>query len=125
MKVLENIEELERIVEEEGNEKDFVYRGYECLIRRHSFSKHLCGYIRGQFIGKEKEIIDDNFHKGITYDNNNNLIGFDCGHICDINMNSFSKDGVQTFWFGETYKTMSYVEEVLKSTIDELREWES
>lgn len=35
------------VIENEGNEKDFEYKGFECHIRRVNpeYSGHLCGYI--------------------------------------------------------------------------------
>lgn len=118
-----NAEETRKIVAMEGDYKKFNYKGIECEIKRVPWSGHLCGYLHIEGItDKEKDIVDYNFHCGITYEQDG-VYGFDCAHLGDI-LPHRMYDRYNIFTASDTYKTMEYVENVLKETIDELKKEE-
>lgn len=107
----------------EGNKKVGEYKGYKYEIIRVSHSGHLCGYIyMDKATDKEFEIMESNFHGGVTWgfgiEPQEGKYGFDCAHAWDLSpFDLFA--GLYTC--GE-YRTMDYVEECLKNTIDLLVE---
>ena len=126
---LDEKKELLQTILYEGNRKEFIYKGYECLINRTKPRWHLCEYIKYKPKNTEEwNILDEKFHYGITYDNyesgwlGEEWIGFDCMHVGDKTPNDvlFVESIVPT-WEGSAYRTMEYVEECLKNAIDELR----
>lgn len=129
--------ELREIIEREGNEKDFRYRGYECHIRRVGvpYMGHLCGYIE---IPPEHELFAMNYdriekkydyelpvHGGLTFSgyvfnddvNSSYWIGFDCAHSGDL-APMYLEEGLQFRLPNDTYKDMSFVENNIKQIID-------
>ena len=129
-------EELNAILQKEGNYKAFEYKGYKCRILRMGEGMdpeyrmfHLCGYVlltkEDKRYGKDWEEIPYSVHGGITYSSHKLhlqqeedwwWIGFDCAHAGDINM---------VFWLerpesGFTYKTMEFVENELKQLVDQI-----
>ncbi len=119
MKTLTYKDDIIEAMKTEGNYKEFTYKTIKCEIKRVSGLNHLCGYIHlNNVTNQQREIINDNFHLGITYEKGN-VYGFDCAHVCDV----VPSEHQMNYWFmsgNETYKTMEYVEDCLKRTIDEL-----
>lgn len=123
------------IVDKEGNEKDFEYRGYKCHIRRVNpeFSGHLSGYVEipeNHPIAKlDYDQIEKYYdydlpaHGGLTFASeveNAYWIGFDCAHsgdLCPAYSSEFR-------WAGDTYKTMDYVENNIMRIIDFMEDGE-
>ena len=119
MKTLSDKNDIIEAIKIEGDYKEFTYKTIKCEIKRVSGLNHLCGYLHLHNATEEqRKIIDDNFHLGITY-KKNGVYGFDCAHICDVVPSEYQLN----YWFisgDETYKTMEYVEDCLKHTIDDL-----
>ena len=119
MKTLTDKNDIIEVIKIEGDYKEFTYKTIKCEIKRVSGLNHLCGYLHLHNATEEqRKIIDDNFHLGITY-KKNGVYGFDCAHICDV----VPSEHQLNYWFisgDETYKTMEYVEDCLKHTIDDL-----
>lgn len=61
----DGLKDFRNIIEEEGNEKDFEYKGYECLILRHSSLSHLCGYVE---IPMEHPLYEKNYSDCLSLD---------------------------------------------------------
>ncbi|UTH07922.1 hypothetical protein [Macrococcoides canis] len=120
------LKEMKELVKKEGNFKSRMYKGIRYEIVRYEHLGHLCGYLH--YIPKndeERDAIDYNFHRGITYENEG-VIGFDCAHAIDLSPKKIEIDGkfglgIPTFLKPE-YRTMQYVEDILKRTIDKLVE---
>lgn len=124
--------ELKEIVEHEGNEKDFEYKGYGCHIRRVGvpYSGHLCGYIEipsgHQIHGLDYDAIEAHYdyelpaHCGLTFSEEVkgiHWIGFDCAHLgdlCPMYIEDFGNFRCGT----DTYKDMRYVENNIKEIVD-------
>lgn len=129
-------EELNAILQKEGNYKAFEYKGYKCRILRMGEGMpfehrlfHLCWYVlltkEDKRYGKDWAEIPYSVHGGITYSSHKLhlqqeegwwRIGFDCAHACDISLpyqlNSELSSAV--------YRTMDYVEEELKRLVDQV-----
>jgi hypothetical protein len=92
-------------LQKEGDEKEFKYRGFICIIKRIQEMGHLCGYVgipkSHRFYGKSYRDIEDmadiKVHGGLTFSNEfipdmeketagRDLwfIGFDCAHAGDL-----------------------------------------
>lgn len=124
------------IIKQEGNRKGFIYKGCFGLILRvrPEYSGHLCGYVRvnkgwGALDFDEYNKLDVKVHGGITYSGKiegeeGYWLGFDCAHSGDI-APAYDDDYIETFEsYGYTYKDMKYVEDEVKSMIDQLIELE-
>ena len=132
---MENIY-INSLMKLEGDKKEFKYRGFRCLIKRHKRLGHLCGYIElpkhhnlyGRDYGEIEETYDYELpaHGGLTFsgkliDEDGYLIGFDCAHAGDyIPLDPLSSQ----LNLGETYRTMRYVEDILKEMVDFITEYE-
>lgn len=132
---MENIY-IKSLIEQEGKEKKFEYRGFRCLIKRHAQLGHLCGYIEipdnhilhNMDYDEIEKMYDYALpsHGGLTFSGRSvgaegYLIGFDCAHAGDyIPLGPLSSQ----LSLGETYRTMGYVETVLKEMIDFITESE-
>lgn len=128
-------EDILKIIEEEGNIKEFQYEGFECKILRPGIKDgaeikeytrfHLCGYVK---IPKEHKLykeeysnIDEDFdvHGGITFSNyigDDWYIGFDCAHSCDLSVLAYKNES----W--AIYKDMKFVENELKKLVEQIKE---
>lgn len=119
------IQELLQLIIEEGNHKTGEYKGYKWEIIRAAHSGCLCGYIYMDKATKEEfEIMDYNFHCGVTWGDEEESrlgkYGFDCSHSYDLRpLDLFADVGVMD---DMEYRTMDYVEKCLKNTIDLLVE---
>lgn len=116
--------DINQIIEQEGNRKDFEYKGYKCHILRAEL-KHLCGYVElpphHKFYKVDEYHLDNlEVHGGITWADNflpdldsckidNWVIGFDCAHHGDWVRYSESKNDI--------YRTMEYVENEIKKLV--------
>lgn len=60
---------INQIIEQEGNHKDFEYKGYKCHIHRNPSMLFLCGYVEvpqeNKFHENDGEDLD--VHGGITW----------------------------------------------------------
>ena len=113
--------EIEKLIEEEGDYKKFIYHDVVCEIKRIKGMGHLCGYLYLDGVTDDaREVINLYFHCGITYENDD-VYGFDCTHVGDFNP-AYLRNDAYPHWPGETYKTMKYVERCLKNTLDALVE---
>lgn len=114
--------EIENRIKEEGDYKKFVYHNVVCEIKRIKGMGHLCGYLHLGIVAEAaREIVNEHFHCGITFENNG-VYGFDCTHVGDINP-AYLHDDTYLHGYGATYKTMAYVEQCLKMTVDALSEY--
>lgn len=118
------LKEMKELVKKEGNFRSQIYKGIRYEIVRHEHLGHLCGYLHYTPKNEgERDIIDNVFHRGITYENDG-VIGFDCAHATDLSPKKIEMDekfglGTPTF-LNPKYRTMQYVEDILKRTIDKL-----
>ena len=92
-----------------GDEKEFSYNGYKCLISRKDMG-HLCGYV---FIDSDDKVIDIKVHGGITLVGPRR-IGFDCVHAYDF------APGKITVYPDDVYRGFVFVEAELKRVVDQL-----
>jgi len=115
--------------EKEPDEENFVYKGYDCRIRRIKDKLHLCGYVRINNEDMEKVNTDELIiHGGITfskYANNVPLyefpfsgywIGFDCMHAGDL----IPRDMDMIDCSNEVYRNFEYVRNELKKLVNQL-----
>lgn len=120
---IKQIQDMLQLMIEEGNGFISEYKGYKYEIIRVSHSGHLCGYIyMDKATDKEFEIMESNFHGGVTWgfgiEPQDGKYGFDCAHAWDLS----PFDLFTGLYTGGKYRTMDYVEECLKNTIDLLVE---
>lgn len=115
---------MKELVEKEGNFRSQIYKGIRYEIVRHEDLGHLCGYLHYTPKNEdERDIIDNVFHRGITYEDDG-VIGFDCAHAIDLSPKKIEM--AEKFMLGTPtllkpeYRTMQYVEDILKRTIDKL-----
>lgn len=121
-----NHDDVLKLIEQEGNKKEFTYKGYKCKIIRHDSMLHLCGYVylskNSILVNNEKMLNNLEVHGGITYNEWYNdeeyIIGFDCGHWCDYIPSTRTNNP-------DNYRTMEYVEKELKYLVDQIYEIES
>ena len=127
---------IKSLMKLEGDKKEFEYHGFRCLIKRHAQLGHLCGYIEipdnhilyNMDYDEIEKMYDYELpsHDGLTFSGRlvgeeGYLIGFDCAHAWDyIPLDPLSSQ----LNLGETYRTMVYVETVLKEMVDFITEYE-
>ena len=128
-------EELNTILQKEGNYKAFEYKGYKCRILRMGEGMdpeyrlfYLCGYVllteKDKYYGKDADTIPYHAHGGLNYSSHRLhnqpeewwRIGFDCGHACDISLPYQLNSGLSS----AVYRTMDYVEDELKQLVDQI-----
>lgn len=114
-----NKEYLKELIEKEGNELHWEYTCsngviINCSIHRNDI-KVLCGYINlnkdNSLYGSDYDSINIDTHGGITYLGYNNeefIIGFDCGHYGDLTPYFLLKDDYGFLQDG-IYRDMKYV----------------
>lgn len=64
----------------------WTYLGLRCECRRHTEALHWLGYVdatQAEAAGADAETLYD-VHGGVTYNNNEKRIGFDCAHLDDL-----------------------------------------
>lgn len=124
-------DELKKIIEKEGDYKAFEYKGYKCRIMRLGSGVykmiHLCGYIYipegHKYFGKDYDDLEIDVHGGLTYADTTLRfqpevgwwIGFDCAHAGDLSYLEESQN-----FSHNVYRTMEFVENELKSVVDQL-----
>lgn len=129
------VQKLKDLIEEEGIEKSFLYKDFECLAMRvrPETAGYLCGYIKIPathfFYGKSYTDIDETYdyeipsHGGLTFSGELNgrdgyWIGFDCAHSGDL-IPRLSDDDLELFiMYGDVYRDLNYVMETLRKMID-------
>lgn len=123
---MENFNEVRQLLAQiisEGNGKSGEYKGFRWSIERIHHGGHLCGYIHFDEDATEEqyEIMESNFHGGVSWGLDGHAsegkYGFDCAHGCDLApYELFTNMDTRV----EAYRSMDYVENVLKGTIDAL-----
>lgn len=128
-------DELKKIIQEEGDYKEFEYKGLHCIIRRVRPMCHLCGYVEipKTLLEKPDDWYEDriNVHGGVTYvgdlpveeKKKIRVIGFDCAHIYDLvpqlyiqlNMNPLD---------GDSYRDMDFCQKECEHMADQLLEYD-
>lgn len=124
--------DLKEIIELEGDENSFEYKGYKCHIRRVGipYMGHLCGYIEiptdHELYGKDYDEIEAHYdyelpaHGGLTFSDfvdNKYWIGFDCAHFGDLK--PMYAPGFEEFRDKrDVYRDMDYVTKNIKQTVD-------
>ena len=131
-----NDTELLELIEKEGMKKEFIYKGYNCLIRRTPM-KILCGYVEipkeHKLFGVEIDEGDYDVHGGITWnggdieDSENGdkwYVGFDCAHCCDLIPYEIGRypSFISDMPSNDVYRTMDYVEQEIKKLVNQLEE---
>ena len=114
------VDEMERMIDREGNKKTFKHKDYLCEIRRVKQSGHLCGYVTLKesdegFDAKKTSEVDTLYytHGGVTFVADG-MIGFDCAHSGDLTLTATFNPAV--------YRDMGYVEDSLKELVEEIIE---
>lgn len=121
---------LERVIKQEGNEKEFVYQGYECMILRVEGLGHLCGYVRIPYNSPLKDLgydVDFDVHGGITYNGTfkhkgkeGHWIGFDTAHCMDLSLYQLEKGYATDNLF---YRDMNYVTLEIQKLVHQIKNW--
>lgn len=118
---------------DEPDKLEFVYRGLQCQVRRHSRLKHLCGYVGvgkdHPAFGKNYQELDDSIdvHRGLTFscdilpgDMRQSAgpwwFGFDCAHAGDF----IPIAPVQPDSHLCVYRTMEYVRRECEKLAEQL-----
>lgn len=117
---------LEETIKLEGDYKEWVYKtdnnlSYKCVIKRSSMC-FLLGYIH---LTEDSDIygqsdIDISAHGGVTYseyEDNDWVIGFDCGHFGDL---SPSLLGIGINYRRDVYRDMQYVTDQCNSMAEQI-----
>ena len=120
-------EDIDRLIEEEGDHERFEYRGLRCYIVRNPVLGFLMGYVEQlYFVDCDDAFEKLDVHGGVTFigrigethypveqrEKNVRVIGFDCGHIYDYIPKIEDRDAV--------YRDMRYVENECKRLADQL-----
>lgn len=121
--------DINQIIKQEGDHKDFEYKGYKCHIHRNPSMLFLCGYVEvpngNKFYAEDGDEL--NVHGGITWSDDflpysdektgNWILGFDCGHAGDYIRMAHS----ELFQLhADIYRTMEYVENEIKQLVDQI-----
>ena len=132
-------DDIDDIIKEEGNFKEFKDKGYTCIVNR-CYSKsayaimfHLCGYVvleaNHKCYGLHYDDIHIDCHGGLTYAGaiikypkyeslGGRMIGFDCSHSGDIS-SILMNDPCFTVDNG-VYRDMKYVVNNIKDMVEQL-----
>lgn len=115
-------EEIDRLIEEEGDHERFEYRGLRCYIVRNPYLGFLLGYVEMP-CDIDWDVADGiGVHGGVTFidrigktfypiegrEENICVVGFDCGHFFDYPV------------LTANYRTMRYVENECRKLADQL-----
>lgn len=125
-----NREYLRDLIEKEGDELQWDYTCnngviIHCSIHRNDV-KSLCGYITltkdSSLYGVDYDDINISAHGGLTYQgydqNENYVIGFDCGHYGDLTPYFLFKDF--PFYSDGEYRDMQYVKSECESMAEQV-----
>jgi len=124
--------------ETEADEENFVYKGYNCRIRRVPDKLHLCGYVQiTEKDGNKLNVDNIEVHGGITFNEYAHLapllkfpflgrwIGFDCMHAGDFVPGFYSLEHCNEIDSNEIYRNFEYVRNEIKKLVDQLiKIWE-
>lgn len=135
MELKERLKLLSKIIMEESK-VEFIYKGFDCYIKRNPQSFHLCGYVRipethWLFDMHYNDILNIDVHWGLTFSNyelggkflpNGYWIGFDCAHCDDLLPLSLILYPELT---DGTYKDIEFVTKQLKQLVDQLTDKKS
>ena len=121
-----DVETLYKLIEKEGNYKEFEYKGFQCLILRIPNMLHLCGYVEMtpmMEIPLDAILNELQTHGTITYrgempDKDGFWIGFDCAHFMDI-IPEIYKQFPEHYGNWE-YRDMEYVESILMFMVEQM-----
>ena len=121
-------EELNAIMNAEGDFKQFRYLGFECFAKRGPVGAW-CGYVKipksHPVFGEDCDSIDIDVHGGLSFSDialpnypseTGWYIGFDCAHagdLCPSMLDYFYLDN-------DVYRTLEYVETELKKVVEQL-----
>lgn len=125
-KELTDVNEIKKYLDQSWKKIEFEHKGVSAEILRVETINVFNGYLwlDAPEGSDAYQIIDNYFHGGITYQEENN-IGFDTAHSMDIVPSTYRLEdnapgfGASALW-GNTYKTAEYVKDVLIKTIDAL-----
>lgn len=125
-----NREKLKELIEKEGNSLEWDYTCsngviISCSIHRNDVFA-LCGYITltkdNSLYGIDYDDINISAHGGLTYQgynqNENYVIGFDCGHYGDLTPYFLFKEDFPFYSDGE-YRDMEYVKSECESMAEQ------
>lgn len=120
----------------EPDHREFMYKGYNCVINRTESLGHLCGYVdipeNSRFYGvKFLELPDINVHGGITFSDFVNTkgkghvwrIGFDCAHAWDICPYD-STNAIEFMGMYKQYRNIHFVKTEILAMVDQIIELE-
>ena len=117
------IEEISKIIKEEGDYFEFYKYNLKCYGKRNTFLQTWCGYIEIPSIHGFKDPYSVNVHGGITYtqfkDDGTLVIGFDCSHLNDIKPHFMELMGNTL----GSYRTKEYVRTKLESMAEQIHEY--
>lgn len=141
--------ELAKKIAKEGNKKEFVYKGYKCLIFRNPDMQFLCGYVElpkgHRYYKKLYDNIPIKVHGGLTFSGDGMrypdfiqqkdkwYIGFDCAHAWDL-LPTYHRDELTNTMLksmtgilegysderGNTYKDMEFCTKECKKIVNQL-----
>ncbi|MEG0580440.1 MAG: hypothetical protein RR490_11035 [Niameybacter sp.] len=117
------------MMEGEGNEVCYTYRGYLCEIRRTPDLGILCGYVHYKGFLPERFVMNIECHGGITYFKPG-IVGFDCGHTFDLVPEQFlfmqelkEYNEPRRVYEFKKYRNMEYVKRECESIVEQIIEY--
>lgn len=112
--------------ETEPDVKYFKYKDFMCVILKHRYFLHFCGYVHSHKRVSKSDVCEFNVHGGLNFRKKGNLFpspdlppyskwwyGFDCGHCYDL-----SPGG--TIDADQTYRNFEFVQNEIKKLCDQL-----
>lgn len=114
---------------EEGNNQEFLYKGFTCLASRMPQTLHINGYVKipqgHKYFGVDYNDIPVTVHGGLTYcrladDQVNWIVGFDTAHYMDLSLSTLFMFDELMGMSVDNYRTMDYVKDELIGLVDQL-----
>jgi len=111
--------------------ENFVYQGYECLLKRNMLGCWL-GYVHipaSSVWAQQQNFMLLDVHGGITYANllpdqeDIFVLGFDCAHLGDIMPYAAEQGFFDPHASTSTYKTIDYARDALKHMVDQIHDF--
>lgn len=112
---------------------EFIYKGFECLIRLAEWSGHLNGYVKipktHPAYFKDYDELDIECHGGLSFSGfltdrkgeRKWYIGFDCAHAGDLTPRISEQFPISNLLFGyEIWRDEEYVTDNLKNIVQQL-----
>ena len=127
-----NLEELQRVMKNEGDEFRFTHLYLTCVGIRNKMFGHWCGYV--VIPSDFGHTVDENqisVHGGVTYngetyanvgDSNDILIGFDANHFNDITEYSLTIFKNMMEVNGSSYKDIDFIKSECISMAEQITE---